>query len=103
MASPKVDYTTALVDLNKDDMGIKAEQAENVDQQDPPSQEELQAVRRKIDWRLMPIMVGTYGIQFYGIFGCHEPNQSARKAYLWILIRQNRTESSHSFRCSQRP
>lgn len=32
----------------------------------PISSEEMKAVRRKIDIRLMPIMAVTYGIQFYG-------------------------------------
>jgi hypothetical protein len=33
--------------------------------QPPPTNEELAAVRRRIDRHLMPIMIGTYAIQFY--------------------------------------
>jgi hypothetical protein len=32
----------------------------------PVSEEELRAVRWKVDKCLMPIMIGTYAIQFYG-------------------------------------
>jgi hypothetical protein len=32
----------------------------------PASVEELRAVRWKVDKCLMPIMIGTYAIQFYG-------------------------------------
>ena len=32
----------------------------------PPSQQEMGAVRRRIDLHLLPVMVGTYAIQFYG-------------------------------------
>jgi hypothetical protein len=34
--------------------------------QAPPSREELSAVRCRIDLHLLPVMVGTYAIQFYG-------------------------------------
>lgn len=67
MVSNKVGHTAALDDLKEDQIGVKAEHADVIEGQHPPSEEELRAVRRKIDWRLMPIMVGTYGLQFYGM------------------------------------
>jgi hypothetical protein len=66
MASEKLEYTAELSDLGEVNIGMKAEHADHPDGQAPPSQDELRAVRRKIDWRLMPVMVGTYGLQFYG-------------------------------------
>jgi hypothetical protein len=36
------------------------------DAQPPPTPEELMSVRRRIDLQLMPILVGTYALQFYG-------------------------------------
>ncbi|KAK6387659.1 hypothetical protein LTS17_000928 [Exophiala oligosperma] len=63
MDTDKEDFSTAMSDL-KDD-GNKVEHADGIDGQPAPTPEELRAVRRKIDWRLMPIMVGTYGLQFY--------------------------------------
>lgn len=65
MDTDKEDFSTAMSDL-KDD-GNKVEHADGIDGQPAPTPEELRAVRRKIDWRLMPIMVGTYGLQFYGM------------------------------------
>jgi hypothetical protein len=70
MAGDKAEYVTALSDLKDGQLGVAAEHADNVDGQPPPTQEELRAVRRKIDWRVMPIMVGTYGLQFYGRAPC---------------------------------
>lgn len=67
MAADKEDFSTALSDLKDDHSGNKVEHADGIDGQPAPTQEELRAVRRKIDWRLMPIMVGTYGLQFYGL------------------------------------
>lgn len=68
MASDKAEHDTGLSDLKEDQIGVKTEHADAVDGQHPPSPEEFSAVRRKVDWRLMPIMVGTYGLQFYGMW-----------------------------------
>ena len=81
MDSSKAEHVASVDDLSKDDLDIKAEHADNVDSQPPPSQEELRAVRRKIDWRLMPVMIGTYGIQFYGTCSLRELDDSARDAH----------------------
>jgi hypothetical protein len=40
---------------------------ELVDQQVAPSQDEYRSLRRRIDARLLPVMIGTYMIQFYGM------------------------------------
>lgn len=65
MAAEKNDFNTVLEDVkNHVDSHIEHDEARS--EQSAPSDDELRVVRRKIDWRLMPIMVGTYGLQFYG-------------------------------------
>jgi hypothetical protein len=45
----------------------REETIESLDRQPPPpTPDELRAVRWRIDRQLIPIMVGTYAIQFYG-------------------------------------
>lgn len=65
--STKTEHNAVIEDVKQEYLDTGAEHVDGLSSQPAPHEDEMRAVRWKIDMRLLPIMVGTYGLQFYGL------------------------------------